>query len=64
MEVVLLMVFVSVLLSLFFIMLFLCFSKKSSNTTDPQRDALLPLEDEEGTAASASHSKKAGDDSE
>jgi cbb3-type cytochrome oxidase subunit 3 len=58
MDVVLLMVFVSVLLSLFFIVLFFCFSKKNSSTGDSQRDALLPLEGDEHYEALTRRSKK------
>ena len=60
MEVVLLMVFVSVLLSFLFIVLFFCFSKKGSSMSDAQRDALLPLEGED-EAHSTSRSKKTDD---
>ena len=64
MEVVLLMVFVSVLLSLFFIVLFLCFSKKGSASNDPQRDALLPLDEEGSSSGSTCGSKESGDNTE
>jgi len=63
MEVVLLMVFVSVLLSLFFIVLFFCFSKKGSHLNDPERNALLPLEGDEESDALASRSEESGNDS-
>lgn len=64
MDVVLLMVFISVLLSLFFIVLFFCFSKKGSHLNDPQRNALLPLEGDEETEGLASGPKEPRNDSE